>query len=163
MKIFKKLLLSIMIVITTLTMSSVAMLELPSTSVVEAASIRINKTKYTMKKGSTYTLKITGTKKKVKWTSSNKKVATVNSKGKVTAKKKGTCTITAKIGNKKYKCKITVKNKAATTTKSRTVYITNTGSKYHSSGCRYLRKSKIAISLNNAKNSGYTACSRCNP
>ena len=33
---------------------------------------------------------------KVNWTTSNKKIATVNSKGKVTARKKGTVTITAK-------------------------------------------------------------------
>lgn len=42
-----------------------------------------------------------------------------------------------------------------------TVYITKTGSKYHRSGCQYLSKSKIAISLDDAKSRGYTACSRC--
>ena len=50
--------------------------------------------------------------KSVKWTTSKSKIATVNSKGKVTAKKKGTCyiTATAKDGSKKSaKCKITVK------------------------------------------------------
>lgn len=50
---------------------------------------------------------------------------------------------------------------AASTPQSRTVYITNTGSKYHKSGCRYLKKSKIAISLSEAKSRGYTACSVC--
>lgn len=44
---------------------------------------------------------------------------------------------------------------------SQTVYITNTGEKYHRDGCQYLRQSKIAISLYDAKNQGYTACSRC--
>lgn len=44
-----------------------------------------------------------------------------------------------------------------------TVYITNTGEKYHMSGCQYLRKSKIAIGLGNAQAQGYTACSKCNP
>lgn len=44
---------------------------------------------------------------------------------------------------------------------SETVYITNTGEKYHRYGCQYLRKSKIAISLDDAIDSGYTACSRC--
>lgn len=42
-----------------------------------------------------------------------------------------------------------------------TVYITKSGSKYHRSGCSYLSKSKIAISLSDAKTRGYTACSRC--
>ena len=48
-------------------------------------------------------------KGKVKWSSSNKKVATVNSKGKVVAKKKGTAKISAKVGGKTYRCKVTVK------------------------------------------------------
>lgn len=42
-----------------------------------------------------------------------------------------------------------------------TVYITNTGSKYHRYGCSYLRKSCNAISLSNARAAGYTPCSRC--
>ena len=44
-----------------------------------------------------------------------------------------------------------------------TVYITNTGKKYHSSGCRYLSKSRIPISLTAAKKRGYTPCSVCRP
>lgn len=44
---------------------------------------------------------------------------------------------------------------------SQTVYITNTGTKYHRDGCGYLSKSKIAISLSDAKARGYTPCSRC--
>ena len=44
-----------------------------------------------------------------------------------------------------------------------TVYITNTGKKYHNSGCRYLSKSCISISLTKAKQRGYTACSVCRP
>ena len=44
-----------------------------------------------------------------------------------------------------------------------TVYITNTGKKYHNSGCRYLSKSRIPISLTQAKQRGYTACSACRP
>ncbi len=46
---------------------------------------------------------------KITYSSSNKKVATVSSKGKITAKKKGTATITIKSGTKKFKCKVTVK------------------------------------------------------
>ena len=47
--------------------------------------------------------------------------------------------------------------------KSYTVYITRTGHKYHRSGCRYLRRSKFAISLSNAIKEGYTPCSVCCP
>lgn len=88
---------------------------------VEAASVQLNKTAVTIVKGKTYTLKVKNAKK-VKWSSSKKSVATVNSKGKVTAKKKGTATITAKVGKKKYKCKVTVVNaKLSATKKSVTV------------------------------------------
>lgn len=44
-----------------------------------------------------------------------------------------------------------------------TVYITNTGEKYHSNGCRYLKKSKIAIDINDARAQGYDPCKVCNP
>ncbi len=78
-------------------------------SVVEAATnVKINKTKVTLIKGQTVRLKITGTEGIVVWSSSDKKIAVVNSNGKVTAKAKGTATITAKIQNKKYTCKIKV-------------------------------------------------------
>lgn len=43
------------------------------------------------------------------------------------------------------------------------VYITKTGKKYHTSGCSSLRKSKIPITLAEAKAKGYTPCSRCRP
>lgn len=46
---------------------------------------------------------------------------------------------------------------------SQTVYITDTGSKYHRSGCQYLRSSHHAISKSNAISRGYGACSRCRP
>ena len=43
------------------------------------------------------------------------------------------------------------------------VYVTKTGEKYHSDGCQYLRKSQISISLDDARASGYTPCSKCHP
>ena len=57
----------------------------------------------------TFTLKITGKVGKAKFTTSNKKVATVSTTGKITAKKKGTATITVKTNGITLKCKITVK------------------------------------------------------
>ena len=82
----------------------------PIVEVQAKAKIKLNATKKTIDKGKTYTLKVSGTSKKVKWSSSNKSVATVSSKGKVTAKKAGTATISAKVSGKTLKCKITVKN-----------------------------------------------------
>ena len=46
---------------------------------------------------------------------------------------------------------------------AQTVYITKTGSKYHKGTCRYLSRSKIPISLEDAKKQGYGACSVCKP
>lgn len=78
-------------------------------STVQAASkVKLNKSKASLVKGQSIQLKVQGTKKKVKWTSSKKSIATVSAKGKVTAKRKGKVTITAKIGKRKYTCKITV-------------------------------------------------------
>ena len=66
-----------------------------------------------LKKNQTATLKASVTPltslQKVTYTSSNKKVATVTSKGVVKAKKKGTAVITVKSGSKKVKCKVIVK------------------------------------------------------
>ena len=42
------------------------------------------------------------------------------------------------------------------------VYVTRTGAKYHRSGCRHLSKSKIPISLEEAKRR-YSPCSVCKP
>ena len=43
------------------------------------------------------------------------------------------------------------------------VHITETGSKYHSAGCQYLRSSDIIVTLDDAKARGLTPCSKCNP
>ena len=51
---------------------------------------------------------ITHIKKKVKWSSKNKNIATVSNKGVVKGVKVGTTTIVAKCGKKKYSCKVTV-------------------------------------------------------
>lgn len=67
---------------------------------VQAAKLKLNKTKVTVYKGCTETLKVTGSKKKVKWSSSKKAVASVSSSGKIKGKKKGTTVIYAKVGNK---------------------------------------------------------------
>ena len=42
-----------------------------------------------------------------------------------------------------------------------TVYVTKSGSKYHSYGCTYLKKSCIEKDLSVAEMQGYTPCSKC--
>jgi micrococcal nuclease len=44
-----------------------------------------------------------------------------------------------------------------------TVYVTNSGTKYHLEDCSSLRRSKIAVLLTDALGSGYEACTICNP
>lgn len=87
----------------------------------QAASVKLNKKKLTLYVGKSETLKVTGTSSKVKWSTANKKIATVTSKGKVTAKKAGKVTITAKVKNKKYTCKVTVKNVMAASKEKLTI------------------------------------------
>ena len=89
-----------------------------STDVVEAASVRLNKTSITMYTGQTSTLKVSATSKKVTWYTSNKKVATVSSRGVVSAKSSGSATITARVNNKNLKCKVTVKKQTTTNKKA---------------------------------------------
>lgn len=83
---------------------------LPATDANAASKkVKLNKTKATIYVGKTVTLKLKNNKKKVKWKTSNKKVATVSKSGKVKGKKAGKAVIKAKVGKKSYKCKITVK------------------------------------------------------
>ena len=67
----------------------------------------------TLKKGKKFTLvpicKPISSREKATFTSSNKKVVKVDSKGRIKALKPGKATITVKVGNKKVKFKVTVK------------------------------------------------------
>lgn len=83
-----------------------------------AKAVKLNKSKVKIKKGKTFKIKASEIKKdkKIKrhraicYESSNTKIATVNSKGKIKAKKKGKCTIYVYAQNGVYKTvKVTVK------------------------------------------------------
>lgn len=76
-----------------------------------AKRIKLSSKSITLYIGQTRTIKLKGTTKKPKWSSSSKSVATVSKKGKIKAKKQGSAVITAKLGKKKYKCKVRVKTK----------------------------------------------------
>lgn len=81
------------------------------TTVEAAARVGLNKKSITIKQQQECTLKLKGAKKNnVKWSSSDKKIASVK-KGVVKGKKAGKCVITAKYNGRKYTCKVTVKIK----------------------------------------------------
>lgn len=69
---------------------------------------QLNKQAVSLARNRKVTLKLKNNKKKVIWVSSNKRIATVTSKGVVKAKKKGTAYIYAIANHKLYKCKISV-------------------------------------------------------
>lgn len=73
------------------------------------AAVKLSATKKTVYVGESFTLKVNGTSKTVKWSSSSKSVSSVTQKGKITAKKAGNAIITAKVSGKSLKCAVTVK------------------------------------------------------
>lgn len=75
------------------------------------AAVKLSASKKTVYVGEVFTLKVSGSSKTVKWSSSKKSVASVTQKGKVTAKKAGKATITAKVSGKSLKCAVTVNEK----------------------------------------------------
>lgn len=75
--------------------------------------IALNQETVTVRRTKSVQLKLKGASKKVKWSSSNKSVATVTSTGKVKAHKIGQCVITATYKKKKYTCAVTVTQSAA--------------------------------------------------
>ncbi|MBO4921757.1 MAG: Ig-like domain-containing protein [Lachnospiraceae bacterium] len=73
-----------------------------------SAAAKLNKTEVTIEIGERKKVKVKGTTKTVKWKSSDKSIATVTKRGNIDAKAKGECIVTATVGKKKLKCKVTV-------------------------------------------------------
>ena len=69
---------------------------------------RISRTNLKLNKGDSYKLKIKGTRRKVKWSVKNSKIAGITKKGVVKARKAGKTRIYGKVGKKKYSCRLTV-------------------------------------------------------
>ena len=127
-----------------------------------------NKTLYTGKKFTQILISHNGKKistSKIKWTSSNKKVAAVSKSGTITAKSKGKATITAKYLGKSFKCIVTVKSKSSGQNNSEyssKVWIpTNGGTKYHSKSSCSKMKNPQCVTKNQAINQGFEPCKRC--
>ena len=69
---------------------------------------KLGESRINYKKISTYPLSLKNTKKKPKWKSKNKRIAKVSKKGLVTAVSKGETIVYAKLGKKKYHCKVQI-------------------------------------------------------
>ncbi len=80
---------------------------------ISATKLKLNQTKVTLGVNEKFTLKATVTPKnatnKVSWSVDKKSVASISSKGVITAKKAGKAVITAKIDKQTVKCTVTVK------------------------------------------------------
>lgn len=101
-------------------------------TITKVTSVDINKSSLDLYVGEAYTLAVTinptnATNKTVTWSSSNTRIATVNSNGKVTAKRAGTATITATVDGKSDSIKVYVNEEESYTycsTKKERVYST---------------------------------------
>lgn len=92
-----------------LALGAIGLVSLSPTDAHAAAKPKISSTSKKVVKGKSFTLKVKNTGgKKVTWKSSNKKVATVSKKGKVSTKRAGSATITATVAGKKLTCKVKV-------------------------------------------------------
>lgn len=74
-------------------------------------------------KGSSKTLKISGYKGKITWSSTNSKIASVSSKGVVKGKKTGNVVITAKFGSHRLGCAVSVTSSSLKKVCDRATYI----------------------------------------
>ena len=97
-------------------------------SVSASAKAKLSATSKTLTVGKTATIKITGSKS-AKWYVSNGKIRIVKSTktyAKIKAVSKGTSYLKAKVGNKTYKCKVTVFDKKSIDKQDKTTDITET-------------------------------------
>lgn len=109
------------------------------TLTVSASNAKISSKKMTLLVGKTSQLtvkygssKVTGS---ATYKSSNKNIATVTKKGKITAKKKGTCTVTIKYKSKSYKLKLTVHKHSYTSKVTKAATCTKAGVRTYTCSC----------------------------
>ena len=105
----------------------------PQSAFAAKKKVKLNKKTVTVNVGKTVKIKLQNNKKKVKWTViSGKKNVSLSKKGKtgvtIKGKKAGKAKVQAKIGKKKYVCKVTVKNPKKTQSVKKTPAATNNSS-----------------------------------
>lgn len=118
---------------------------------VNAAAPALSNTSVSVNVGKTVTLSMKNVKSgtKVAWKSSNKKIATVSSKGVVKGIRTGSAYVYATVSKKQYKCKVTV-NKSSSNVKVQSIGLTSTiGTTVQAGSSGYIIAS---VSPSNAKN-----------
>jgi len=88
---------------------------------IKAEAASLSKKKLVMVKGMETQLTVKDAKQAVVWSSTNKKIATVTSDGVVTARRRGSCRIIAKVGARKLRCKVNVRYAAGPVNTKNTV------------------------------------------
>lgn len=162
----KKLKQLLLILVLSLSMTAPSTLPiLRTTETVSAATIKkpsLSSSKISIYTGKSSTLKVYRASGKIKWSSQNKRIAVVDSKGKVTGKAAGKTVIYAKTGKYTLRCQVTVKTISRPKVQS-SVWISATGKKYHRiPNCGNMNPNRARkITLTQANQRGYTACKKC--
>lgn len=135
-----------------------AMMLLPTMPIHAKSKVTINKTSIALTKSKNYKLKLKNNKQKIKWTSSNKKIATVSKKGTVKGISNGSTKITAKVGKKKYSCNVYV-GKKIFENKYIKLYYTGISNKYLTFAVTNKVSHKLDVSMTSTSVDGKTLTS----
>ena len=119
---------------------------------------QISNTKITLTAGFNHKLSVSNTSDSVKWSTSNKAVATVSSTGVVSAKKNGTATITATLSDKtELKCTVDVKKNVYSRSKQAVSSLPYGKSGVDVYNISYDKKGNIVLKANILNNTQYMA------
>ena len=123
---------------------------------VKVEAPRLSATSLNLTPGSSKQLKVSGTTRKISWSSSAPSVVFVSNKGVIRARKIGSSIITAKINGVRYVCKVGVKKPYV-----EYVWICDTGKKYHASPNCSKMNYPYQVTIAEATRLGYGRCKKC--
>ena len=123
---------------------------------VKVEAPRLSATSLNLTPGSSKQLKVSGTTRKISWSSSAPSVVSVSNKGVIRARKIGSSIITAKINGVRYVCKVGVRKPYV-----QYVWICDTGKKYHASPNCSKMNYPYQVTVAEAKQLGYGMFKKC--